>query len=209
MMSLYFVWLFVQESKDSWTCSVIRTFNLCENMWCNISKYGQDTMSVILKWMIRSFYGFKKNLMKTPKNLPWGDFTFQECPIIIKIILCCMDLQESSDGSRSKLFVAWVTWEGSSQPSLVWVWKISPKKLKFFNFFFSDQKNLTRLGQKVPGSKTGWPLIYCGSKVCWGWVWSRPISIRVPPYWSLWALLISCNLVLKNCWHSWGLIQQA
>jgi len=39
--------------------------------------------------------------------------------------------------------------------------------LKIFQFFFSPgQKNLIRLGQKVPGSKTGQLLIYCGSKVC-------------------------------------------
>jgi len=49
-----------------------------------------------------------------------------------------------------QIFVARV---GSGQPSLVWViWKISPKNPKFFNFF--RQKNLTRSGQKVPGSKT-------------------------------------------------------
>jgi len=46
-----------------------------------------------------------------------------------------------------------LTWVGSGQSSLVWVWlwKISPKNLKFYNFF---------------ASKMGWPLVYCGSKVC-------------------------------------------
>jgi len=41
------------------------------------------------------------------------------------------------------------------QPSLVWVWlwKISPKNPN------SGQKNLFGSGQKVPGSKMGWPLI--------------------------------------------------
>jgi len=42
----------------------------------------------------------------------------------------------------------------------VWIWKISPKNIKFFNFFY------LRSGQNVPGSKAGQPLIYCGSKVC-------------------------------------------
>jgi len=57
-----------------------------------------------------------------------------------------------------------------SQPFLVWVWvwKISPKNPNFFNIFPSDQK--------VPGSKMGQPLIYCGSKVCLGWVRLRPVS---------------------------------
>jgi len=47
----------------------------------------------------------------------------------------------------------------------------SPKNPKFFNFIcHSGQKNLTGLSQKVPWSKTGWPLIYCKSKVCSGHV---------------------------------------
>jgi len=42
---------------------------------------------------------------------------------------------------------------------------------QIFNFFpFGSKKNLFGSGQKVPGSKTGWPLIYCGSKACLGWV---------------------------------------
>jgi len=47
------------------------------------------------------------------------------------------------------------------QPSMVWVWvwKISPKKVKFFNFFPSGQKNLFGLGQNVPRTKAGWPLL--------------------------------------------------
>jgi len=46
----------------------------------------------------------------------------------------------------SQFFVARV---GSGQPSMVWVWKISPKKVKFFNFFPSGQ-NLFGSGQKLP-----------------------------------------------------------
>jgi len=34
--------------------------------------------------------------------------------------------------------------------------------------FIALQKNIIGLGQKVPGSKTGWPLVYYGSKVCSG-----------------------------------------
>jgi len=41
-----------------------------------------------------------------------------------------------------------------------------PLKMSNFSIFFhSSQKNLFGLGQKVPGSKAGWPLIYCRSKV--------------------------------------------
>jgi len=41
---------------------------------------------------------------------------------------------------------------------------------------FSRQKNIIGLGQKIPGSKTGQPLIYWRSKVCSGWIGSMPIS---------------------------------
>jgi len=30
-------------------------------------------------------------------------------------------------------------WVGSGKPSMVWVWKISPKNVKFFNFFPSGR----------------------------------------------------------------------
>jgi len=45
-----------------------------------------------------------------------------------------------SDGSRSKIFDPGQVnflWLGSGQPFMVWVWiwKISPKDVKFFNFF--------------------------------------------------------------------------
>jgi len=60
----------------------------------------------------------------------------------------------------------------------VWVWKISPKNVKFFNLFPFGSKKISS-GQKVPGSKVGRPLIYCGSKVSLGQVRSRPISCPV------------------------------
>jgi len=44
-----------------------------------------------------------------------------------------------------------VAWVGSGQPSMVWVWiwKISPKKVKFFNFFpFGSKKKSLRVGSK-------------------------------------------------------------
>jgi len=68
----------------------------------------------------------------------------------------------------------------SGQPFMVWfwIWKISPKNVKFLIFFpcFWIKKNLFGLGQKVPGSKAGWSFIYCGSKVSSGRVRSGPIS---------------------------------
>jgi len=57
---------------------------------------------------------------------------------------------------------------GLGQPSLVWVWKISPKTNKFFNFLPFESKKQFGSGQKVSGSKARRPLIYCGSKVCSG-----------------------------------------
>jgi len=50
---------------------------------------------------------------------------------------------------------------------MVWVkiWKISTKNVKFFNCSpFGSKKNCLGSGRKVPGSKPGWHLIYCGSK---------------------------------------------
>jgi len=61
---------------------------------------------------------------------------------------------------------------GSGQPFMVWVWiwKISPNNVKFFNFLSFGS------GRKVPWLEAGWPLFYCGSKVSSGRVGSWPIS---------------------------------
>jgi len=59
-----------------------------------------------------------------------------------------------------------LTQVGSGEPSMVWIWKISPQKCQ--NFWFISlriKKNIFGLGLKVHGSKAGRPLIYCGSKV--------------------------------------------
>jgi len=65
---------------------------------------------------------------------------------------------------------------GSGQPYLWFGVGKFPLKIPNFSIFFpSDQKNHIGLGQKVPGSKTGQPLTYCGPKVCSGWV--RAISL--------------------------------
>jgi len=56
-------------------------------------------------------------------------------------------------------------WVSLGQPSMIWAWfwKISLNNVKIFNFYPLGQKNIFELGQKVPGSKAGRPLIYCGS----------------------------------------------
>jgi len=53
---------------------------------------------------------------------------------------------------------------GSGQPFMVWVWiwEISHKNVNFFIFFPSGQTNLFGSGRKVPRSKAGQPLLYCG-----------------------------------------------
>jgi len=55
---------------------------------------------------------------------------------------------------------------GLGQPSLAWacIWKISPKNLRFYNFFPLDQKKSLGVRSKVLGSKTGQPHIYCAVK---------------------------------------------
>jgi len=79
---------------------------------------------------------------------------------------------KTSDGSGSKFFDPGRV--GSSQPFMVWVriWKISPKNVKFLYFFLRVKKNCFGSGRKVPGSKPGWPLINCRSKVSSGRVGS-------------------------------------
>jgi len=59
---------------------------------------------------------------------------------------------------------------GLGQPFMVWVWirKIYPKNVKFFNFLPFGS------GRKVPRSEAGRPLIYCRSKVSSGRVGSGP-----------------------------------
>jgi len=82
-----------------------------------------------------------------------------------------------------------LTWVGLGQPSMVWVWKISPKNVKFFSpwvshLWFGFGKSPLKIPnfQFFPfGSKkilfgSGQPLIYCGSKVCSGRDWSGLIS---------------------------------
>jgi len=44
--------------------------------------------------------------------------------------------------------------------------KFPPKSLIFQFFSLWVKKNLIGLGQKIPGSRVGQPLIYCRSKVC-------------------------------------------
>jgi len=75
-----------------------------------------------------------------------------------------------------QFFVALV---GSGQPFMVWVWiwKFSPKNVKFLNFFpFGSKKSLW--AEKYLGMKAGQPLIYCGSKVSSGQVRAHLYYIR-------------------------------
>jgi len=63
-----------------------------------------------------------------------------------------------------QFFVAWVRL-GQVGSGQVWVriWKISPKNIKFFNFFpIGSKKSLW------VRSKAGRPFIYCGLKACLG-----------------------------------------
>jgi len=62
-----------------------------------------------------------------------------------------------------QFFVARV---GLGQPFMVWGCFGKHQILQFFSL--RVKKNLFGLGQKVPGSEAGQPLIYCGSKVSLG-----------------------------------------
>jgi len=80
-------------------------------------------------------------------------------------------LRSQGDGSGSKFFDPGQVRSifcGSGWVSHLWFGigfgKFPLKMSNFLIFSPSLQKNLFRLGQKVPGSKEGWPLIYCGSE---------------------------------------------
>jgi len=70
----------------------------------------------------------------------------------------------------------WVNnlWFGSS------FGKFTLKIPNFSIFCLQVKKNIFGPGQKAPGSKTGWPLIYIGSKVCSGWVRAH-LYLKLPP----------------------------
>jgi len=74
---------------------------------------------------------------------------------------------ESSDGSDSKIFdLGRVKFLGSGQEGHLWFWfefGKFPLQMSKFSIFFSSS-------QKVPVSKEGQPLNYCGSKVSSGCV---------------------------------------
>jgi len=64
-----------------------------------------------------------------------------------------------SDGSGSKQFgPGWVNflWLGLGQPSMVWVWKISPRNVKCFNFFHFRSKKSLPAGSKSTRVKGGY-----------------------------------------------------
>jgi len=70
--------------------------------------------------------------------------------------------------SPGKFFVARV---GSGRVSHLWLrFEFGKFPPKISNFSIFGKKNLFWLGQKVPRSKAGRPLIHCGSKVSSGWV---------------------------------------
>jgi len=73
---------------------------------------------------------------------------------------------------------------GSGRVSHLWFGlefeKFQQKMSNFSIFSLLIKKNRFGLGRKVPGSKPGWPLIHCGSKVSSGQVRSRPISTLSP-----------------------------
>jgi len=94
-----------------------------------------------------------------------------------------LSVPKASDGSGSKFFDPGLF--GSIFCGLGWVshlwfgFEFGKFLLKMSNFSIFSlwlKKNLFGLGRKVPGSKMGQPLIYCGSKVGSGRVMSGPIS---------------------------------
>jgi len=86
-------------------------------------------------------------------------------------------LEKSSDGSRSKVFARVESAQffvAMVRSAIFGLGLGFPLKISIF--YLSDKKNIVGSGQKVPGSKTDWPFIYYGSKVCSGRVGSGRVS---------------------------------
>jgi len=81
-------------------------------------------------------------------------FRLREC---IQVICIC-----SSDGSGSKIFDP--GWVGSDHPSMVWVRKIFPKIVKFFNFFTFGSKKISSKSTRVKGGSASY-LLWIKSKL--------------------------------------------
>jgi len=96
------------------------------------------------------------------------------------------DWVADSDGSGSKFFelgqvgsiIAGRVRLGQPFMVWVWIWKISSKNVKFFNFFPFGLKKFLRVGSKSTGVKGGTAsyLLRVKSKLGSGWVGSGPIS---------------------------------
>jgi len=65
---------------------------------------------------------------------------------------------------------------------------------KFSIFCPSGQKNFIGLGQKVPGSELGWPLIYFGSKVCSGRVRAHLYSAFLSIFFCMDTKSVCCSI---------------
>jgi len=126
---------------------------------------------------------YMRNLMQNfsyiASKLRWEIEVTEGHKRIISSLTQCQSMFVS-DGSRSKFFdpgqvgsiFCGSGWVGLGQPFMVWVWiwKISPKNVKFFNFFPFVAKKLFGLVRKAPGLNAGRPLFLWGSKVNSGWV---------------------------------------
>jgi len=107
-------------------------------------------------------------------------------------------LRQLMQGRGGKLMM------GSGQPFMVWVWiwKISPKNVKIFNFFpFGSKKiSLCRV-KKVPGSKAGRPLFHCGLKVSSGRVRSANWANTEEEKPGFFPIHLLANILSYGCWR--------
>jgi len=111
-------------------------------MWC------------LLKTSLALFLHLSYNLNILGLILVWNFLSMHSW---LGIVITC------SDGSGSKIFdpgrvnFLWLGLGRSGQPSMVWVWvwKISPKNIKFFNFFTFGSKKSLRVGSESTRVKGG------------------------------------------------------
>jgi len=88
-------------------------------------------------------------------------------------------------------------WFELGQPSL------GQEKLVFSIFIPSSKKNLLGLGQKIPVSEPGHPLIYCGSEVMPSKCWKAIKHLYFSCWWGALKIAGTVNLWCVNLVTKW------
>jgi len=114
-----------------------------EQYWTGSILIPESSNSRLNKWTSFSFSQAGIRLTGHPSHKESGHITFSLIPILRPIIIHVADTKELVMDPGQKF----LTWVGSGQPFMVWVWiwKISLKTSNLTIFFSSDQKKSLRV----------------------------------------------------------------